>query len=164
MGCMKTVKYSFWKNGMEFVEVKLKRGIRQGDLISPYLYILCAEGFSSIMRRYEETELIHGCRVAGGALPISHLLFTDDCYLFFKPSMVEAKTMTDILKRYECISGHAIYYNKSSILFSSNTTPMTRKEICETLEVKEVNAPGKYLEVPMTMVRNKNLVFKSLTD
>lgn len=116
------------------------------------------------MRRYEEAELIHGCMVAGGALPISHLLFADDCYLFFKPSMAEAKMMTDILKRYECISGHAIYYNKSNILFSPNTTLMTRKEICETLEVKEVNAPGKYLEVPMTMVRNKNLLFQSLND
>lgn len=48
------------------------------------MYILCAEALSSLIRRNEEVGLIHGCVVACGAPPISHLLFADDSYFFFK--------------------------------------------------------------------------------
>lgn len=48
--------------------------------MSPYQYILCAEGLSGIMRRYKETGLVHGCKIAREVPSISHLLFADDCY------------------------------------------------------------------------------------
>lgn len=89
MKCIRTVSYSFLHNGEIFVEVKPQRGVRQGDPISPYLYILCAEGLYAIIRPYEITGLIHGCRVARGAPSISHLLFADDCYFFFRATQYE---------------------------------------------------------------------------
>ncbi|XP_074342484.1 uncharacterized protein LOC141680055 [Apium graveolens] len=55
------------KDGEEFGDSIPHRGIRQGDSISPYLYILCYEGLSSIIRRYEEVGLIHGISIARGA-------------------------------------------------------------------------------------------------
>ncbi|KAL8112036.1 hypothetical protein AgCh_019659 [Apium graveolens] len=55
-----TVAYSFVRDGNVFGNVKPQRGLRQGDPISPYLYILCAEGLSGIIRKYEETGLLHG--------------------------------------------------------------------------------------------------------
>lgn len=164
MGCVKTVSYSFWENGMEFGDVKSQRGNRLGDPISPYLYIMCAEGLSLILRRHEEAGLIHGYIVARSAPPISHLLLVDDCYLLFKATRSEATTMRNILTRYERISGQAINFNKSSVIFSPNTTVLNRQLVYEMLEVSEVTAPGKYLGVPMTMGRNKSNVFKSLTD
>lgn len=121
MACVRTVSYSFLQNGVEFGEVKPERGIRQGDPISPYIYILCAEGFSSIMRRHEECGLIHGCSIARGAPAVSHLLYADDCYLFFRATEAEARIMKNVIQRYERISGHAINFSKSSIIFSPNT-------------------------------------------
>ncbi|XP_074336841.1 uncharacterized protein LOC141674013 [Apium graveolens] len=162
MGCVKTVSYGFWQNGTEFGDVKPQRGIRQGDPISPYLYILCAEGLSSILRRHEEAGLIHGCIAARGAPSISHLLFADDCYLFFKATKSEATTMKNVLRRYERISGQAINFNKSSVIFSPNTTVLNRQLVCEALEVGELTAPGKYLGVPMIMGRNRSNAFKPL--
>lgn len=53
MKCVKTVSYSFLRNGEIFGEVIPQRGIRQGDLISPYMYILCAEGLSGMIREHE---------------------------------------------------------------------------------------------------------------
>lgn len=84
MACVSTVSYSFLQNGNVFGKVLPQRGIRQGDPISPYLYILCAEGLAGMLNRFEEANLIHGCKVARGAPSISHLLFADDCYFFFK--------------------------------------------------------------------------------
>lgn len=70
MACIKSVTYSFLHNGVIFGEVEPQRGIRQGDPISSYIYILCAEGLSSILRRHEEVGLLHGISIAR-----RHLIF-----------------------------------------------------------------------------------------
>lgn len=101
MSCITTVCYSFVRDGKVFGDVKPQREVRQGDPISPYLYILCAKGLNAIIRRYEETSLIHGCKIPRGAPSVSHLLFADDCYLFFRASKMEAGIMEEILNRYE---------------------------------------------------------------
>lgn len=50
-----------------------------------------------------------------------HILFDDDCYFFFKATKTEASVMKVVL-RYENVSGQAINFNKSSVIFSQNTT------------------------------------------
>lgn len=82
MKLIQSVTYSFTYNGEEFGRVKPSRDLRQGDPISPYIYILCPEGLSAMIRRNEAASLIHGCIIARGAPVISHLLFADDCYFF----------------------------------------------------------------------------------
>lgn len=81
MKCVSTVSYSFLHEGEIFGEVKPKRGIRQGDPISTYLYILCAEGLSSMIRRHEDVGLLHGCAIARGAPPIS-IYFSQMTHIF----------------------------------------------------------------------------------
>lgn len=121
-----SVSYSFLHNGVEFGNVIPKRGLRQGDPISPYLYIMCAEGLSAIIRCTENAGLLHGCTVARGAPTISHLLFVDDCYFFFKATGEEANVMKRILNRYADISGQMINYNKSVVTFSPNTSEVNK--------------------------------------
>lgn len=75
---------------MVFGNVTPERGLRQEDPISPYVYIMCAKGLSSILGRNEEAGLIHGCRISRVAPTISRVLFAGDCYLFFKATKVEA--------------------------------------------------------------------------
>ncbi|KAL8146786.1 hypothetical protein AgCh_004504 [Apium graveolens] len=120
MTYVRMVKYSFVNNGKVFGDVRPHREIRQGDPISPYIYILCAEGLSTMLRRKEEEGHIHGISIARGAPKISHLLFADDCYLFFNATGEEARNMKNILSRYEMFSGQAISLAKSSITFSPN--------------------------------------------
>lgn len=162
--CITSVTYSFVHNEGVFGEVHLHRGIRQGDPMSPYIYILCVEGLSAILRRHEDAGLIHGCRVARGAPVISHLLFADDCYLFHRATEVEATTVKSILGRYEVLSGQSINYNKSSICFSPNTTRENRTLVCSQLGVPETRHAGRYLGMPMYIGKNKREVFGFLED
>lgn len=60
--------------GETFGNIIPSRGIKQGDLISPYLFLLCAEGFSNIIQRYEERKWIYERKVANGAPIITHCL------------------------------------------------------------------------------------------
>lgn len=164
MFCVKSVSYSFVRDGNVFGEVKPQRGIRQGDSISPYFYILCAEGLSAIFGRFEETGLLHGCRIARGAPSVSYLLFADDCYFFFKATKGEADMMKDILNRYEKILGQAINYRKSNIVFSPNTSSKDKTMVCNSLGVEEAEKPGKYLGMPMCVGKNKRDVFGFLAE
>lgn len=164
MRIVQSVSYSFLHNGVEFGNVNPKRDLRQGDPISPYLYIMCAEGLSSIIRRNESAGLIHGCTIARGAPTISHLLFADDCYFFFRANGGEARVMRRILDRYEQLSGQMINYSKSAVNFSPNTTEEDRGEVCTQLGVREVQEPGNYLGMLMRIGRRKVSSFSFLLE
>lgn len=164
MTCVQTVSYSLLRNGGIFGDVHPQRGIRQGDPISLYLYILCAEGLSAIMRNFEETGLLHGVKVARGAPSVSHLLFADDCFFSFQATNVEASNMKAILTKYERLLGQAVNYNKSTVCFSPNTSNADRFSVCSLLGVREIEKPGKYLGMPMYVGKDKAGVFGFLND
>jgi len=82
MQCITTVSYSFLLNGAAQGSVTPKRGIRQGDPLSPYLFILCSEVLTGLCRKAQQSGRLHGLRVAKGRLRVNHLLFADDTMFF----------------------------------------------------------------------------------
>ncbi|XP_021719982.1 uncharacterized protein LOC110687662 [Chenopodium quinoa] len=70
------VEWSF----LEKVDRKVvpSRGLRQGDPISPYLFLLCAEAFSALLTRVANDRIITGAQICQGAPRVSHLFFADD--------------------------------------------------------------------------------------
>ncbi|GLT98739.1 hypothetical protein SLE2022_162270 [Rubroshorea leprosula] len=72
MNCVSSVTYKVLLNGLEAGRVTLTRGLRQGDPLSPYLFILCAEGLTSMLKEAEWRRLLHGVRICGQAPKISH--------------------------------------------------------------------------------------------
>ena len=96
------------------------RGIRQGDLISPYLFFLCAEGLSSLLKSVGPVHLTRGVRVGLHAPWISHLFFADDSIIFSEASQRGAARIRDILDIYSKGSGQLVNRDKSKIFFSNN--------------------------------------------
>ena len=84
MLCVTTVTYKIVREGMEIGPIVPSRGLRQDDPLSPYLFIICAEGLSLLIHHYERAGFLHGARVAMGAPNISHLFFANDCSYFSK--------------------------------------------------------------------------------
>lgn len=82
MWCVFTVRYSMRVNDQIVGPIIPKRGLRQGDSLSPYLFIICVEGLSILIQDAERKGLQHGFGVGRGAPYISHLLFTDDAIIF----------------------------------------------------------------------------------
>lgn len=81
------------------------RGIRQVDPLSPYLFIICAEGLSSLIRKYENKGWIHGIKICRLVPSISHMLFADDIYVYCKASTDEAMKIMELLNLFERASG-----------------------------------------------------------
>lgn len=108
------------RDGKEIGRIVLSRGLRQGDPLSRYLFLLCAEGLSALIHKYERAGMILGVKVAKGTHIMTHLFFADNCFLFFRSSQNEAPLIKHILAAYGQGSGQLVNFNKSSISFSSN--------------------------------------------
>ncbi|XP_019184158.1 PREDICTED: uncharacterized protein LOC109179042 [Ipomoea nil] len=159
MLCVRSVRYKVLINGRPSEEIVPTRGLRQGDPLSPYLFIICAEGLSLLLQDSQTRGLIHGCRVARGAPSISHLFFADDSLLFFKANLQETMEVKRCLGVYEAYSGQAVNFNKSSISFSRNTRNEVKDLLAGALGVAQADDFGKYLGLPSVIGRNKKLVF-----
>ncbi|CAH9130680.1 unnamed protein product [Cuscuta epithymum] len=162
--CVSTVKY-FIQFDKDFLgPIIPKRGLRQGDPQSPYLFILVAEGLSSLIRRAEAKGEVHGVAVCRGAPKISHLLFADDSFLFFKANYTECSMIKRILQDYEKASGQAINYNKSSLTFSQNVDEVTRVSCCQFFNIPRESGQSRYLGLPTLVGRNKSDILSYLRD
>ncbi|KAE8713525.1 hypothetical protein F3Y22_tig00110206pilonHSYRG00049 [Hibiscus syriacus] len=107
-------------------------GIRQGDPLSPYLFILCMERLSQAIKAKvisKDWKVIHLSNEGHG---LSHLFFTDDLVLFAKASMIKG-----VLDRFD-ESGHLINSAKTQIFFSSNCPLSTRQAISQRFDFEEL--------------------------
>lgn len=105
MACVRSVSYSVKVNGVPGATTFPSRGLRQGEPLSPYLFLLCAEGLISLFQQAERNGCIKGLAVSRGGISINHLLFTDDCVIFCRAKQEEWYYVEHILRMYECAFG-----------------------------------------------------------
>lgn len=79
-----TSSFSILLNGSPFCFFKPHRGLRQGDPLSPFLFILVMEGLTRLIAKAKNDNRMHGIKIARQAPPITHLLFADDLMVFFR--------------------------------------------------------------------------------
>lgn len=156
MQCVSTVSYSYLVNDSVYGEVKPYRGIRQGDPLSPFIFILCSEVLSGMCKKTEREGRLQGVRVARGSPRVSHLLFADDTMIFCLASSTSCENLRLILKEYERASGQMINTTKSSITFSSKTPLEVKEKAKLVLSIEKEGGLGKYLGLN-TLARRKKI-------
>lgn len=164
MRCISSVSYSILFNGFPSTKFTPSRGLRQGDPISPFLFLICADGLSSMLRKAEASKAIHGVRICRQVDPISHLFFADDTLLFTRASETEAEAIMDILLTYEVASGQKINLEKSEVSFSRNVCANMQNMLLTKLNFKAVNEHERYLGLPTFVGRSKKTVFWTIQD
>ena len=83
--CISTASFSVLVNGSPKRFFRSSRGLRQGDPLSPYLFVIRMEALSYLLKRVVEGNFISSCRFSGrdgGDIVISHLLYADDTIFF----------------------------------------------------------------------------------
>jgi hypothetical protein len=91
MSCVRTVTYSILVNGQPHGHIKPTRGIRQGDHLSPFFFILCVKAMSSLIHQAGREGLIYGFPITRGGININHLFFANDSLLFCKAKVQECE-------------------------------------------------------------------------
>lgn len=99
--CISTISYLMLINGKAKGKITLSRDLRQRDPISLYLFLLCVEGLSAMMRKEEMEGSIRGVAVSRGASKISHLFYADDSIIFRQATIDEGQRVLKILEDYE---------------------------------------------------------------
>ena len=164
MRLVKTVSFSVLFNGESSEKFVPTRGIRQGDPISPYLFLLAAEGFSSLLKDCCSSCVLQGLRVATSAPAVSHLLFADDNLLLFKADSESANSIVEVLATYCNASGQRINFDKCSVFFSKGCPEDTRQEIKNILNVQVETLSEKYLGLPTDVGRDRGGKFSYIHD
>jgi len=158
--CVESVDYFVLVNGTQVSPIIPGRGLRQGDPLSPYLFIICAEGLSSLIRDAEIRGVLTVTKVCRQAPSVSHLLFANDCFLFFIANEDQAHVMKNILSTYELASGQAIRLPKPEIYCSRNVPDDLKANITDILGVQVVLVTGKYLaEIAMLLLLTSRIMF-----
>ncbi|XP_019183730.1 PREDICTED: uncharacterized protein LOC109178648 [Ipomoea nil] len=129
-------------NGLRCDPIIPTHGIRQGDPLSPYLFIICAEGLSLMLQQAHNVGSIHGCTAKA-------------------EETIEVKRCLSI---YENLSGQAVNYHKSNICYNRNTSNEDRQSVAQILGVAQAPNFGKYLGLPSFIGRHKKAVFAYVED
>ena len=118
MQCISTVTYQVVLNEACKCEVMPQRGLRQGDPLSPYLFILAEEVLSRGLRKIFNDGLVKHFHLGRGTMLVSHLLFADDTLVFLRGNKNSLKNLLGFLKLYEGSFGQRISLPKSSMFCS----------------------------------------------
>lgn len=82
MSCVSSVSTAILWNGEPLTEFSPQRGLRQGNPLSPYLFVLCMQRLSHLINIKVHERKWKGIKVARNSDPITHLFFADDLILF----------------------------------------------------------------------------------
>ena len=164
MMCVKTVSYSVLINGEPRGSIIPTRGLHQGDPISPYLFLLCAEGLSAMIKRKERLGRLRGVTVKKGAPRISHLFFANNSLIFCRASVGDCAQIAEVLATYEKELGQKLNKEKTSLFFSKNTSRDFQERAKETFGAQIIQQHEKYLGLPPLMGRSKKKAFNRIKD
>uniref|UniRef100_A0A803QQJ3 Reverse transcriptase domain-containing protein n=1 Tax=Cannabis sativa TaxID=3483 RepID=A0A803QQJ3_CANSA len=164
MSCVTGITYSAILNGTPLKKFQPQRGLRQGDPLSPFIFLLCQEVLSKIIQKHERENKTHGIQIARAAIPISHLMFADDTILFARANKEEAKNLMDCISNYEKWSGQVCSKAKSSVLFSNNLSVERRNGILHVLNINQTQGEERHLGNPFVFKRRKKENYMKLRE
>jgi hypothetical protein len=136
------------------------RGLRQGDHLSPFLFILGTEVLSRLFHHQEFIGLLKGIKISKDCPTITHLLFADDLIIFAKATSSEAATIKSCLDLYCSWSGQQVNDGKSSVLFSKKTSSSTINSIKGIFPYKLTSSASYYLRLPFIIGKSKKEAFQ----
>jgi len=115
--CVSTVTASVLVNGSSTDEFSLERGLRQGDPLSPFLFLLAAEGLNVMMSEMVSANIFEGYVVGlTNFMAVSHLQFADDTLLLGVKSWTNVRAMRTMLLLFEAMFGLKVNFHKSMLV------------------------------------------------
>jgi len=148
--CISSISYSIIVNDEPNGVFTPTRGIRQGDPLSPYLFILCMEVLNNMLLKEANAPRISiGVKICPSSIKIPCLLFADDCLLFCKTNIGSCTKLKSILDVFCSTSGQLVNYHKSALTFSRNATVTQNQLVTAIFNILYRESLGKYLGCPV---------------
>jgi hypothetical protein len=153
--CISTVSFTLLLNGCKSASFSPSKGIRQGDPLSLYLFILCSEVLAHLINRDVERGQINGLKIAPRAPPISKLLYVDDVLLFCGAKINEVSSLLRCVEKYCVWSSQLVSIDKSGVFVSKGVHPHFCRQIKDQWGFKTLPKDAKYLRLPLFLTHKK---------
>lgn len=138
-------------------------GIRQGDPLSPFLFIIMAEGLGRSLTKARRQNQLKGIKPAHQGPTVTHQQFVDDTMLMGAATMQEARTISQVLKTFSEASGIEINLTKSKKNFFNTSIPVQRN-LSRILQIQKASLPTKYLGIPLSEYAYKSANWEALLN
>ena len=145
-------------------EALLPLGVFARGTLSPYLFLLCVKGLSSLIKAFVANGDLKGISVCRGGLELSHLFFADDSLIFCRVSMEDCDELQRVLGVYERVSGQQLNRAKTSLFFSKNTLREIQGAIQSRFGAQVIKQHEKYLGLPSLIGKNKRNTFNDIKE
>ena len=99
-------------NGSPTEEFISSRGLRQGDPMTPFLFLVVAEGLAGLVRQATKQNMLTGVKVGRKEIECSMLQFADDTLFMCEDIFSNVFTIKMILRCFELVSGLKINFYK----------------------------------------------------
>ena len=164
MLCISSVSYSIRINRRPRGDICPSRGLRQGDPLSPYLFLICVEGLSALLKKSIHDGFMDGVTICRGAPTLSHLFFANGSLIFCKATLNDCDSLQRVLKVYEDALGQQLNRAKTSLFFSNNTNRSIKEEIKSRFAAQIIKQHEKYLGLPSLVGNNKRNTFNAVKE
>ncbi|KAL7214682.1 hypothetical protein ACSBR1_026965 [Camellia fascicularis] len=164
MSCVTTVQSAILWNGEVLEDFALGKGLRQGDPLSPYLFVLCMERLSNMICHKAAFKTWNGISLSRGGLCITHLFFADDLLLFASENPTSYETIMETLNEFSDISGLQINTHKFKMFVSPNVNCSYARTLSSLCGIPLTRDLGKYLGVPLLHGRISRSHFNSILE
>ncbi|GKU89353.1 hypothetical protein SLEP1_g3500 [Rubroshorea leprosula] len=143
-------------------EFKISKGLRQGDPLSHFLFLIIVEGLNGIINYAVKHNLFKGVTMGKGSLMITHLQFADDTIFFREATEENMKVVKGIMRTFELASGLKINYNKSQLIGVNVKEEVNRMSYFLNCNIGELQM--KYLGMMIGMSTYRVKMWKGLID
>lgn len=141
VNCIDSVSFNLLLSGKKVSSFRPKRGLRQGDPLSPYMFIIVADVLSKMINKAVANGQIIGTKLARGFPMLTHCLFADDSIFFLRVDSGNCRRFADIMNDYCLASGQMINFDKSCLFFSPNTSDDNSRHISNILGISVADSP-----------------------
>ena len=145
--CICTTNFMVGYNGTVNGYFKGKRGLRQGDLLSPHLFVIAMNFLSMMLNRAVATERSK-YHAKCEKMKLTHLSFADDLLIFIDGSIESVQTVLKVLREFELRSGLAVSFQKTGF-FASGLSQDELDTIQASTGMSHGSLPFRYLGVPL---------------
>ncbi|GLT80127.1 hypothetical protein SLA2020_515820 [Shorea laevis] len=159
-----TLQLSILWNGEELPYFTPQRGLRQGDPLSPYLFIMVMEKLSHMILSRVQQRLWKPFQISRGGFALSHLFFADDLMLFCEASHSQVDVVMDCLTEFSNRSGLDINLAKSKLFISPNVQSQVANSMSSSCGIPLTHNLGVYLGVPIIHGRSTSATYKYIVE
>ena len=162
-GCQSNARASILVNGVPTDEFEMGRGLRQGDPMSPFLFILAIEGFHAVLQKAVQVEVFKPAYIGDDGFRVSNLLYVDDIVFMGEWSTQNVTNLIGLLRCFYVISGLKINVSKSKIL-GLGVDVLESRGMAEVLGCGVADLPFSYLGVPVGCNMSRVNSWKPVVD